>query len=242
LVTLVATDRSFAGAGELAETIRRRAAHVVGVVLNVHPSPGNAPLGAVFETLCGAGFIEEASGPFRLRVSAGSFFQVNPAVGAAIHDAVRAAAVRAPAGRALDLYGGVGATALRLASDGRSVTLVEGPGPGADDAEFNVRSSGAALVTVHPGRVEVEAPGLLREGPSVVVVNPPRSGLPHPVLDAMRERSPECLLYVSCDPQTLARDVAALIGLGFRLESVAPFDLMPQTPHVEALAILSRVA
>ncbi|MDK0551167.1 hypothetical protein P6O75_14900, partial [Clostridium perfringens] len=95
--------------------------------LNVHAGRGNAPFGDQFLTLDGDDALEEASGPHRLRVSAGSFFQVNPPMGARIHEDAVAAAAAAPPGWALDLYGGVGATALRLAGTGRDVVLVETP-------------------------------------------------------------------------------------------------------------------
>src|SRR5690606_6897778 len=118
----------------LAAAIRREAPSVVGVVGNVHPAASNAPLGDTFVPIDGADALTEGSADAPLRVSAGSFFQVNPAVGARIHDAVAAAAAGAPPGPALDLYGGVGATAARLARAGRPVTLVESPGPAAEDA------------------------------------------------------------------------------------------------------------
>jgi 23S rRNA (uracil1939-C5)-methyltransferase len=250
LVLLVVKDRGFAGDRALAADVRARVPHVAGVVMNVHEAPGNAPMGAEFVALDGADAIEEQSGPFRLRVSAGSFFQVNPVVGARIHDDVARLAALAPAGSALDLYGGVGTTALRLAAAGRRVTLVESPGPAALDAQHNVRvweadreragGPPAGAVRVVPGRVEDELPRLLDDPSAVVVANPPRSGLTAAVIDGVARTGAALLAYVSCEPRTLARDAAALEGQGFRLESVTPYDLMPQTPHVEALAAFRR--
>jgi 23S rRNA (uracil1939-C5)-methyltransferase len=238
LVTLVARDRAYEGDRALAEEIRARAPHVAGVVLNVHGAPGNAPFGSEFLPLDGAGEIEERSGDLRLRVSAGSFFQVNPAAGARLHDDVRRIAALAPPGPALDLYGGVGATALRLAADGRRVTLVEAPGPAAEDALHNARGFASGVVRVRPGRVETEISRAVDDPPAFVVANPPRSGLPPEVVEGIARSGAPLLAYVSCDPRTLARDSAALAGRGYRLESVTPYDLMPQTPHVEALATL----
>ena len=250
LVLLVVKDRRFAGDRALAADIRARLPHVAGVVLNVHETPGNAPMGAEFVTLEGADAIEEQSGPFRLRVAAGSFFQVNPVMGARIHDDVARIASTAQAGPALDLYGGVGATALRLATAGRRVTLVESPGPAALDALHNVRmwdaareragESGSGAVRVRPGRVEDELPRVLDDAPTVVVANPPRSGLAPAVIDGVARSGATLLAYVSCEPRTLARDAVTLEACGFRLESVTPYDLMPQTPHVEVLAAFRR--
>ncbi len=240
LVTLVTAERSFGPERAVADEVRRIDKNVAGIVVNLHEGPGNAPFGSRFIPLAGNPFLTEASGPFRVRVSAGSFFQVNPTMGSLLHDAVARAARTAPPGPAADLYGGVGCTALRLAADGRPVTLVESPGPAADDARWNMRAipEPGALVDVRPERVET---AILAGGfpvPTVVVANPPRSGLSTPVLERIRDWKPDLLLYVACDPRPLARDLAALSADGFRVESVEPYELMPQTAHVEALAII----
>jgi len=238
VVTLVATDDAYEGAAALAQAIQTFTPHVTGVVLNVHAERGNAPLGEEFFPLLGVPHLLENSGPFELRVSPGSFFQVNPEVGGQIHDRVAAAARTAPPGGALDLYGGVGCTALRLAADGRSVVLVENAGPAAEDAGENARRHGAGRVTVRAGRVEDLLAEVLESRPSVVALNPPRSGLHAQALAALTLRRVPLLAYTSCDPGSLARDLAGLQGAGYRLQSVTPFELMPQTPHVEALAVL----
>ena len=128
------------------------------------------------------------------------------------------------------------AAAIRLAAGGRPVTLVEAPGAAAADAAFNLRSVRGA--TVVEGRVEEVASTLPFASASVVVVNPPRSGLQPGVIDALVSAPQSRVIYASCDPATLARDVARLVAAGRRLRGVTPFDMMPQTPHVEALAVL----
>jgi 23S rRNA (uracil-5-)-methyltransferase RumA len=237
LVVLVVARPDGGSARRLAGEIRRRSPRVAGVVANLHEEPGNAPFGPDFETVSGHGEIEEDSGPFRLRVSAGSFFQVNPAAGALLLDRLEREAARAPAGPALDLYGGVGATALRLAAAGREVTLVEAAPSAASDAEENVRRLGAGRVTVVRSRVERALPGALAVGPELVVVNPPRGGLSPAVRERLAAAPGSTVLYVSCDPASLARDATEIVASGRRLASVIPFDLMPMTPHVEALAV-----
>lgn len=235
LVTLVATAPPDDAARALAAAIRREAPSVVGVVGNVHPAASNAPLGDTFVPIDGADALTEGTADAPLRVSAGSFFQVNPAVGARIHDAVAAAAAGAPPGPALDLYGGVGATAARLARAGRPVTLVESPGPAAEDARVNLAPWPQARVVA--ARVEDALGEALAAHPSVVVVNPPRSGLAPAVTAALAAARIPRWVYVSCSPATLARDLAAMRAAGSRVLEVRPYDLMPQTPHVEALAV-----
>ncbi len=240
LVTLVATARSSDEERALGEEIRARSNRVAGVVLNVHPDRGNAPFGARFVPLGGVTALDEASGAWPLKVSAGSFFQVNPAVAATLHDAVRAAAATAPHGPALDLYGGVGATSVRLAADGRQVTLVEAPGSAAEDAAANVARHAPGRVEVVAGRVEESWPRIAGTRPSVVVSNPPRSGLSPAVREGIAALGPAVIVSVACDPGPLAKDAVAWTARGYRLESVTPFEMMPQTPHVEALAVFRR--
>jgi len=240
LVTLVATARSSDAERALSEEIRLRSNRVAGVVLNVHPDKGNAPFGSRFVPLGGLTALDEQSGAWPLRVSAGSFFQVNPVVAALLHDAVRVAAATAPPGPALDLYGGVGATSIRLEADGRTVTLVEAPGSAAEDAAANVARHCPGKVEVIAGRVEETWPQLAGLRPSVVVANPPRSGLPPAVREGIAALSPAVIISVACDPAPLAKDAIAWAAKGYRLESVTPFELMPQTPHVEAVAVFRR--
>lgn len=238
LVTLVATAPPDDAARALAAAIRAAASSVAGVGVNVHPAVSNAPFGGEFLPIEGETSLVEGTADLPLRVSAGSFFQVNPAVGTAIHDAVAEAAAGAPPGPALDLYGGVGATAVRLARAGRPVRLVEAPGPAIEDARANLAAYPGAQVEA--ARVEDALATALAAGPAVVAVNPPRSGLSATVLSALASALPPRIVYVSCSPTTLARDLAALRAAGGRVTSVVPFDLMPQTPHVEALAVMDR--
>lgn len=246
LVTLVATARAPDvpvtpdPATALAQAILRHDPAVAGAGLNVHPAAGNAPFGETFLHLAGADHLTEGSGGHALRVGAGAFFQVNPAVGAAILDRVTAQAATLPPGLALDLYGGVGATSVRLAAAGRSVVLVEARGPAASDAVGNLAPFPSASVVA--ARVEDAGGSLPWAESRLVVVNPPRSGLLPAVVEGLRHATAATLCYVSCDPDSLARDLARLTAAGRRVLSVTPFDLMPQTPHVETLAVLSPSA
>ena len=249
VVVLVVVDREGGDARALAAAIREAAPHVVGVVANVHGERGNAPFGPSFETVSGSDALTEASGPHRLRVSAGSFFQVNPEMADVVQHAVETAAATAAPGLALDLYGGVGPTAVRLAAAGRSVVLVEMPGPSEADARHNLAGAPTGRVRVVAARVEDVAADLLAgkgaaegERRALVVGNPPRSGLGERVRAALVAAPVPLLVYVSCDPESHARDARALVAGPYRLKSVVPFDLMPQTPHVEALATFRRPA
>ena len=163
-----------------------------------------------------------------------AFGQVNPEVATLLHAAVVAAARAAVTGsaRILDLYAGAGETALPLAGDGHRVVLVESDVRAVRRAEDRAAAAGLALRCI-AGRVEDHLASLLPA--DVVIVNPPRTGLGQTVADRLRDGPPRRLVYVSCDPATLARDLRRM-GIGTAgIRQVRAFDMFPQTSHVETL-------
>jgi 23S rRNA (uracil1939-C5)-methyltransferase len=178
-----------------------------------------------------------------LRASPGVFFQAH----AGLHEAlVEAVAEDAGAGGlALELFAGAGFFTLRLARAFARVVAVEAQAEAAEDLRHNLARAGCEAVRVVEARVEaaLEAPDLLGgERPDVVVLDPPRAGLAPGAAERIAALAPRRIVYLSCDPATHARDLAVLTAPGFALERVQAFDLFPQTPHVEALARLGRVA
>jgi 23S rRNA (uracil1939-C5)-methyltransferase len=173
--------------------------------------------------------VSEGDAPFPATV----FEQVHPAMG----DRVRAHAVAAlgeVAGRHVwDLYAGIGETTAALARAGASVESVESDRRAVEEAE--ARGPAASR---HVGRAE-RVVGRLR-APDLVITNPPRTGMEELVTTALETAAPTRIVYISCDPATLARDLTRLRG--FRLSSVVAFDLFPQTAHVETVAVLDRAS
>jgi 23S rRNA (uracil1939-C5)-methyltransferase len=165
---------------------------------------------------------------------AAAFEQVDAAMGEIVRRHAVAALGPVRGLRAWDLYAGTGATTALLAGAGASVESVECDADAVGDAR---RRGPADGVTRHAARVEDALPGL--GGADVAVVNPPRAGLGPQVADALVARPPGRVAYVSCDPATLARDVARMAP-AYRLESVRGFDSFPQTAHVETVAVLAR--
>ena len=166
-----------------------------------------------------------------------AFGQVNPEVAQLLHAAVVAAARAAVTGsaRVLDLYAGAGETALPLAGDGHRVVLVESDGRAVRRAEERAAAARVALRCI-AGRVEDHLGALLPA--DVVIVNPPRAGLGQTVTDRLRGAMPACLIYVSCDPATLARDLRRMDIGKDRVRQVRSFDMFPQTSHVETLVVV----
>ena len=175
----------------------------------------------------------------RFRASPGSFFQVNTPLAAELAARVTAALRESPAARAgratlLDLYCGVGLFSLYAAPFAARVVGVELAPSACADYRHNLR--GCAHAELIQGRVEEVLPGLeLR--PEVVIADPPRAGLGRDVVRALAALRPSLLLYVSCDPATLARDARELVRCGYSLQSLTLFDLFPQTYHLESLSV-----
>jgi tRNA/tmRNA/rRNA uracil-C5-methylase (TrmA/RlmC/RlmD family) len=172
-----------------------------------------------------------------LRRTAESFFQANrfllPKLVTSVMNSVL------PDGDVLDLYAGVGLFALSIAGSGRGgVTAVEAAGASGIDLKRNAASTAGSVTAV----VAAVEQYLVTVGqlPPTVIVDPPRTGLSKSVLDRLAAQGGARMVYVSCDPPTLARDARGLLDAGYGLESIRAFDLFPNTPHVETVAVFSR--
>ena len=175
-----------------------------------------------------------------LQRHAESFFQGNRYL---LKDLVAAVASVTPdAGEVLDLYSGVGLFSIALASMGRlELTAVEGDRSSGADLRENARAQ-APRVDVRIQRVEEFLASRRGRPPAAIVIDPPRTGLSNEAASAIARHAPQRLVYVSCDPATLARDARKMLDAGYRLASIRAFDLFPNTPHVEAMAVLTRSA
>lgn len=174
----------------------------------------------------------------RFRVSAAAFFQVNPAQAERLIDTVRAFIATDPDVTIVDAYAGVGTFAALLAPFAKRVIAIEESGPAVEDAKLNI--AGLSNVELMLGKAEL----LLGElsGPiDAVILDPPRSGCRPEAITSIRRFAPPKLAYVSCDPSSLGRDLAALCADDvFILEAVQPVDMFPQTHHIECVALLRR--
>jgi 23S rRNA (uracil1939-C5)-methyltransferase len=240
-VLTIATARRSESARRAAPLLLREIRGLAGVTNSFDPTSTNAIVGRRQRALGGESEIEESIGGVRYRVSAGSFFQVNVEMLGRIFDSLEP--LLTPPGRIVDLYCGAGTFALFFAKHGWRVYGVEENAQATAEAVANARRNGLEqLVRFQTGRVEqlAGAPGLrnaLRKA-DVLFLDPPRKGCDDVTLAAVTEARVAALWYLSCDPATLARDSKFLVAKGYRLVTVTPFDMFPQTGHVEALAQL----
>jgi 23S rRNA (uracil1939-C5)-methyltransferase len=210
------------------------------LTLNHNSRPGNVILGERTEAIKGDGLIGERLDDWTLRYDTSSFFQINTDQAAQIY---RYAQDLGQGDNILELYSGVGSLTCYLSggkdSKTKSVTAVEEWAGAVDLMERNLKENGISNVHALKGRVEDVLPGL-PGGYDLIVLDPPRSGCERVVLDRILAFRPKSVLYVSCNPSTLARDAKILKEGGYRLKSVKAFDMFPQTVHVETVALMER--
>ncbi|MGH7356606.1 MAG: 23S rRNA (uracil(1939)-C(5))-methyltransferase RlmD [Candidatus Rokuibacteriota bacterium] len=228
----------------LAERLRARVPATASVVLNVNAKKAAVAVGSEEHQLLGRDHITERLGDVTFQVSANSFFQTNTRQAERLFAIVAEACELDGSETVLDLYAGTGAISLLLARRARRVIGVEVAGAAVADAVRNARINGIDNCTFLDGEVRHVLPALMRSGvrADVVVADPPRAGFHPKALAALAALAPARLVYVSCNPSTLARDVGDLTRQAYRLEWVQPVDMFPQTPHIEAVARLTRRA
>lgn len=212
------------------------------VLFNVRETDGNRGIARGFfswvaKSVPGAdeGALNYTAAGFSFRVSHGSFFQVNRCL---VDPLVEAALGQAEGQAGLDLYAGAGLFSLPMTRRFSTVVAVETDGAAVRDLEANAASHGASI-TVHRLQAEQYLAGL-DTAPDFVLADPPRSGLGKLAVQNLVRLQPSRITIVSCDPSTLARDLAALLAGGYQLRKLALIDLFPQTYHIETLAHLSR--
>ena len=212
------------------------------LVLSVNTKKANTILGDEFITLYGPGFIEDTLCGLNFRLSARSFYQVNHHQAQRLYEAAISQAEITKADTVLDLYCGVGTITLCMAKAAGKVIGVEVIPQAVEDARDNAKRNGIENAEFFCGdagqaALDLEAKGIQAD---VVVVDPPRKGLNADAIEALARFSPRRIVYVSCDPATLARDVALLKERGYRLKNAMAADLFPRCAHVESIVTMIR--
>ena len=212
------------------------------LVLSVNTKKGNAVLGDQFITLYGPGYIEDTLCGLNFRLSPRSFYQVNHHQAQRLYEAAISQAQITKKDTVLDLYCGVGTITLAMASAAGKVIGVEVVPQAVEDARDNARRNGIKNAEFFCGDAGQAALELEKSGvrPDVVVVDPPRKGLNADTIEALHRMAPRRIVYVSCDPATLARDVALLKERGYALQNAMAADLFPRCAHVETVVLLSK--
>ena len=244
VVTLVtSSEPSAADLTALRDALRLRCPSMSGLVLNRNTSRGNTVLAGEFRTVWGNAELTEGLCGLQFSLSPRSFFQVNPPQAEKLYEkAVEYAAVSWGT-TALDLYCGTGTIGLCMASRGAQVIgaeiVADAVADAGRNAARNVLSDRCEFICADASHAAEE---LRRRGmrPEVILVDPPRKGLSTQVIEAAVEMAPDRIVYVSCDPGTLARDLAVFAGRGYFPAAGTAVDMFPRTSHVETVVLLSR--
>lgn len=242
LVTLVTAAPALPGSRNFVAALRRTAPWVRSVVHNVNPTRSSAVLGSRETVLYGSGFVMDTLGGLRFAISSRSFYQVNPVQTEKLYAAALKLAGLTGRETVVDAYCGIGTIGLCAASRAGRVIGVERNPAAVRDAVSNARHNriaNARFVCADATEWMMQAAGeKLR--PDVVFLDPPRAGSTPECIGAVAAMEPRRVVYVSCDPVTLARDAALFARRGYRAEQFQPVDMFPHTNHVETVALLSR--
>lgn len=241
-VCLVINGKNCPDPEKLIGLVRKIGEKVTGIVLNINRERTNVILGKKLVTLWGNGRITDTLGGVKYEISPLSFYQVNSAQAQRLYRIAEEFAQLTGRETLLDMYCGAGTIGLFMAHEVKEVIGVEVVPQAIDDANRNAVLNGitnARFICADAGKA---AEKLLSQGyrPDVVILDPPRKGCDLQTIDSVVSMAPERVVYVSCDPATLARDIAIFSEKGYACKRVKPVDMFPRTPHVECVALMSR--
>lgn len=242
LCCLLVNGRGVPREAELVRALRRAEPNLAGIVLGVNEKHNNVILGDSYRTLWGEDFLSDTLCGLTFRLSVPSFYQVNPAQTEVLYGKALEFAGLTGAETVLDLYCGIGTISLVMARKAGMVWGAEVVPQAVDDAIANAQRNhieNARFLCADAGEAARYLEG---EGgrPDVVCVDPPRKGLAEDVVDTIADMGPQRVVYVSCDPGTLGRDVKRFAGRGYTLKRAVAVDMFPRTAHVDTVVLLSK--
>ena len=242
LCCLLVNGRGVPREAELVRALRRAEPNLAGVVLGVNEKHNNVILGDSYRTLWGEDFLSDTLCGLTFRLSVPSFYQVNPAQTEVLYGKALEFAGLTGAETVLDLYCGIGTISLVMARKAGMVWGGEVVPQAVDDAIANAQRNhieNARFLCADAGEAAryLEGEGVR---PDVVCVDPPRKGLAEDVVDTIADMGPQRVVYVSCDPGTLGRDVKRFAGRDYTLKKAVAVDMFPRTAHVETVVLLSK--
>ncbi|GAP02317.1 23S rRNA (uracil-5-)-methyltransferase RumA [Fructobacillus pseudoficulneus] len=245
MVVLVTKTKKLPQADEIVARLRERLPHLQSVVQNVNSAQTNVIMGRTNQILWGKDAIEDVLLGKKYLIGPNSFYQVNPVTTAKLYQLAKEKAQLQPTDIAIDAYCGIGTIALTVADAVAEVYGVEVVDAAIEDAKKNARLNQVGNTHF----IAADAPSQMREWaeadlkPDVVFVDPPRKGLTADFIEAVGVMSPKRLVYVSCNPATMARDAQGLLDQGYQIDGpIQPVDQFPQTTHVEAVAVFTKKA
>lgn len=242
MVTLVTRKKKLFQGQQIAQRIIEEIPTVVSVMQNINDQKTNVIMGENTICLAGKERIEDEMLGHTFQISAPSFYQVNTPQAEAMYQKAIDLAHLSKDMIAIDAYCGIGTITLSIAPYVKEIYGVEVVAPAIDNAKENAKENEMTNVHFAVGKAEEVLSKWQEEGiqPDVVFVDPPRKGLARSFVETTIELAPEKIAYISCNPATFARDVALFKEAGYRLDEVYPYDMFPQTTHVECVGVLYK--
>lgn len=243
MLIIVMTDNDFPEADKFISELTKECTDVVSVYFNINPKATNVILGDKYIHVYGEKRLEDAIDGVRFLLSPASFFQVNPSQTTVLYDLVAQFAELKETDDLLDIYCGIGTIGIYLAKKHkiRSLTGIEYVEQAIEDAKINAKINDVDNSSFYAGDAKDVAKNLVDKHFDVTVIDPPRKGCDEELLKLLVEISSDRIVYVSCNPATLARDLQYLSDNGYIVRKVCPVDLFPWTSHVECVTLMSKV-
>lgn len=242
MVVLVTTNKNIIKKDELITELKEKVCGIKSIIQNINDKDTNLVCGEECITLWGEDYISDYIGSYKFKISPLSFFQVNPVQTEVLYNKALEYANLSGDEIVFDAYCGAGTITLFLSQKAKKVYGVEIIKQAIDNAKENAKLNNIKNSEFYVGKSEEVIPRLIQDGiiPDVIVVDPPRKGCDKKLLDSIGKANPKRVVYVSCDPSTLARDLKYLEELGYRTIEVQPVDMFPMTKHVETCVLLSH--
>lgn len=242
MVVLVANGRKLPYLNELASVLKENIPGFKTLVVNVNREKTNVILGNENRVIYGDGKINDNIGDLVFEISPLSFFQVNPVQTEVLYNKALEYANLGENDTVFDIYCGIGTISLFLAQKAKKVYGIEIVEEAIKDAKINAKINNLDNVEFYAGKAEEVVPKMYKQGKraNVVVVDPPRKGCDEKVLDTIISMQPDRVVYVSCNPSTLARDLNYLDERGYTCLEVQPVDMFPHSVHIENVALIVK--
>jgi 23S rRNA (uracil-5-)-methyltransferase RumA len=240
-VVLITSEKELPKKELIITEIQKQLPNVKSIVQNINGEKTSLIFGEETLKLAGEEFIQETLGDLQFELSARTFFQLNPTQTIKLYDEVKKAAGLTGKEKVVDAYCGVGTIGLWLAGQAAEVRGMDVIPESIEDAKKNAKRQGFTNTKYVPGKAEEVLPKWVKKGwqPDVIVVDPPRTGLDRQLIQTILQVKPKKLIYVSCNPSTLAKDIQALSSK-FEVSYIQPVDMFPHTAHVECCSLLVR--
>ena len=240
MLVIVTKEKKIKGIEKIISVLTKEYLNLVSVIQNINTKNTNIIMGKECITLYGEDYIVDELGGYNFKISPLSFYQVNPTQTEVLYNVAKDFAELTDEDIVYDLYCGIGTISIFVADSVKKVYGVEIVEEAIEDAKINARINEISNTQFYAGAAEKLIPEMYRKGmtANVVFVDPPRKGCDETLLDTIIEMKPERVVYISCNPATLGRDLKYLTDNGFKIKKVQPVDMFPQTGHVECVTLL----